>query len=367
MHKKEASSVSKPIVVDLDGRPVSSDEEEFMMMSEAILDENEGQKSPSPARSHIRITDDLRGHTVAPRRARSTFLDGEMRKHSRLDVVKTMKPMPVRESVTSTKMAIAPAQNTKKSGVTSPVKTAMPSPVMVPTTSPEPAATRTPRKKNNGAKSPVETARPGLATDRTASPEAVIDNAKNMDKTPNSDSIKTALDIDTIKLKDAKKYSFLNKGGHSVYEQKIDLGELSDFDLYGATQVKTPTKQPDMKKLEAYFTIPHEPAKVEKNAARIEARKSGSTRTARVAVERQKKSNSKSLLKFRERTIRNRNKSREEVDVEKSVRKKGKRKGVGSDEKKTTFLQRLLRRKEVNTVSKKEERQAKTPPTAQKT
>ncbi|KAL6725580.1 hypothetical protein Aduo_007621 [Ancylostoma duodenale] len=190
-----------------------------------------------------------------------------------------------------------------------------------------------------------------------------------MDKTPNSDSIKTALDIDTINLKDAKKYSFLNKEGNSVYEQKVDLGELSDFDLYAATQVKTPTKQPDMKKLEAYFAVSDAPAKGEKNAPRPEARKSGSTRTARAVVERQKKSNAKILGKFRERTIRSRHKSREEADAEKSVRKKKKGKGEmrGSDEKKSNFLHRLLRRKEVNTVSKKEERQAKTPPTAQRT
>lgn len=33
-------------------------------------------------------------------------------------------------------------------------------------------------------------------------------------------------------FQEAKKYSFLNKGSISVYEQKIDFAELSDFDLY---------------------------------------------------------------------------------------------------------------------------------------
>ncbi|KIH60121.1 hypothetical protein ANCDUO_09634 [Ancylostoma duodenale] len=216
MHKKGASSVSKPIVVDLDGRPVSqSDDEEFMMMSDAILAENEGQKSPSRARSQIRITDDLRGHTVAPRRARSTFIDGEMRKHSRLEV-KTARPRPATVPTTSSQPAAALAPPKKKSGVTSPVLTAKPSPATVPTTSPEPAAAPAPSKKKKGVTSPVLTAKPSPATVPTTSPDAVVDNAKKMDKTPN----------------DAKKYSFLNKEGNSVYEQKVDLGELSDFDLY---------------------------------------------------------------------------------------------------------------------------------------
>ncbi|KAL6725579.1 hypothetical protein Aduo_007620 [Ancylostoma duodenale] len=181
MHKKGASSVSKPIVVDLDGRPVSqSDDEEFMMMSDAILAENEGQKSPSRARSQIRITDDLRGHTVAPRRARSTFIDGEMRKHSRLEV-KTARPSPATVLTTSPHPAAPPAPTKKKNGVTSPVLTAKPSPAAVPTTSPEPAVVPAPRRKNKGVTSPVLTAKPSPATVPTTSPDANVVSAPSTD------------------------------------------------------------------------------------------------------------------------------------------------------------------------------------------
>ncbi|EYC07214.1 hypothetical protein Y032_0071g530 [Ancylostoma ceylanicum] len=198
-----------------------------------------------------------------------------------------------------------------------------------------------------------------------------------MDKTPESDSIKTALDIDTINFKDAKKYSFLNKEGHSVYEPKIDFAELSDFDLYANSQMQKPANKPDMKKLEAYFAVPAGKPKAEKNAPQPEVRKSASTKTAKPVVERQRKSNMKLLGKFRDRNNRKPNKtSTEEVDGDKSsksIRKKGKRKneGKGSDEKKSSgagaFLQRLLRRKEVTIASKKEEKTAKTPPPVQKT
>ncbi|EYC07218.1 hypothetical protein Y032_0071g532 [Ancylostoma ceylanicum] len=149
MHKKGASSVSKPIVVDLDGRPVTpADDEEFMMMSDAIMDDNDGLKSPSNAHSQIRITDDLRGHTVAPRRARSTFADGELRRQSRLDVAKTSKPMPVVKPVAPTTPVAAPAPNVQKNAVTSSVKTAKPNPPKLPTASPELALARGPSPTN---------------------------------------------------------------------------------------------------------------------------------------------------------------------------------------------------------------------------
>ncbi|KIH44662.1 hypothetical protein ANCDUO_25312 [Ancylostoma duodenale] len=149
-------------------------------MSDAILQENEGQKSPSRARSQMRITDDLRGHTVAPRRARSTFIDGEMRKHSRLEL-KTARPSPATVPTTSPQPTAAPAPTKKKSGVTSPVLTAKPSPAVVPSTSPEPAAVPAPSKKKKGVTSSVLTAKPSPATVPTTSPDAVVVSAPSTD------------------------------------------------------------------------------------------------------------------------------------------------------------------------------------------
>ncbi|CAJ0598493.1 unnamed protein product [Cylicocyclus nassatus] len=196
--------------------------------------------------------------------------------------------------------------------------------------------------------------------------------AKKMEqKTPDSDSLKTARDISTISPSEAKKYSFLNKKeDNTVYE----ISEISDFDLY-ATKKKQP--QPDLKKLEAYFALPQPAEAKSKSKESTESGKKSRSKTGGVQVRQlrtarkggntqdDKSSKRKLLKKVKARAIKSaRSISRRELATSPKSTKKKSKESLTPVSKKISatnlLLHKFLRKKEVSVRQEKAETPRKT-------
>ncbi|KAK6745544.1 hypothetical protein RB195_011954 [Necator americanus] len=337
MQKQENVGDSKVIVVDVDGMPVSqNDDAQFMMMPDAILPDDVSLKK----KSKIVATDDLRGHSVTPTNKGKVE---DTPKTANLDTTNrsiasesTVKPESITCQSTKTQRDYVNAESAKG------------------------PPTQDSKNKTCGRSSGSQ----GKTSENVKNKQSSKDEKKGgemeAEKTK-SDSIKTALDISTIPREEARKYSFLHKDGVSVY----DDGELSNIDLYATTQtqLKGANSAPDMKKLEAYFAVPPQPLlntaqsaeEMTEKSGKVEVRKR-TTKTPNVAVAfRQRMSK-----KIKERRARSKKRDTSAEDkTSTNMKKKNRKETTGVA---TNFLQKLLRRKDsmnVMSVNEKKDKSIK--------